>query len=85
MRNACMATMRPQRTIGEIAFAVALSAVAATLAAIGGFFGAAVLCGLLPDEAGEAGLVLAPATALVLAVVVFSIFYWKIITYGEGS
>jgi len=81
-----MSTERSQRTIGEIFFAVALSAVAAALAAIAGFVGAIFLCAkLLTGEAGEAALVLAPATAVVLAVVVFSIFYGKIITYGEDS
>ncbi len=81
-----MATVRSQSTIGEIAFAVALSAVAAALAALAGFVGAIYLCAkLLTGEASEAALVLAPATAVVLAVVVFSICYRKIITYGEGS
>jgi Mn2+/Fe2+ NRAMP family transporter len=80
-----VATLGPQRTIGETVFAIALSAVAAALAAIAGFAGAAILCGLLPDEAGESGLILAPFTALVLAAIVFFICYRKIITYGEGS
>jgi Mn2+/Fe2+ NRAMP family transporter len=80
-----VANLRSQRTIGEVVFAAALSAVAAALAAIAGFAGAAVLCGLLPGEAGESGLILAPASALVVAAVVFTICYRKIVTYGEGS
>lgn len=75
-----------KRTIGEIIFAIVLSAVAAALAAVAGFVGATFLCAkLLSGEAGEAALVLAPVTALVLAVIAFSICFRKIITYGESS
>jgi hypothetical protein len=74
------------RTIGEIIFAIVLSAVAAAIAAAAGFVGAAFLCAkLLSGEAGEAALILDPATALVLAVVAFFICFRKIITYGESS
>lgn len=81
-----MTTLRSQRTIGEIIFAIALSSVAAAIAAVAGFIGAAFLCSkLLSGEAGEAALVLDPAAAVVLAVVAFFICFRKIITYGEGS
>jgi hypothetical protein len=74
------------RTIGEIVFAFVLSAVAAFFAAVIGFVGAALLCAnLLRGEAGEAGLILAPAAAFMLAVVAFSICFRKIITYGDSS
>jgi hypothetical protein len=74
------------RAIGEIVFAFVLSAVAASLAAVIGFVVAALLCvKLLSGEGREAGLVLAPATALVFAVVTFSICFRKVITYGESS
>jgi uncharacterized membrane protein len=81
-----MSTARSQRTIGEIIFAIVLSGVAAAIAAVAGFVGAAFLCAkLLIGEAGEAALVLDPATALVLAVVAFSVCFRKIITYGDSS
>ncbi len=77
---------RPRPAIGEIVFAIVLSLVVASLAAVAGFFGAAFLCAkLLSGEAGEAALVLAPATAAVLAMVAFSICFRKIITYGDSS
>ena len=81
-----MSTARSQRTIGEIIFAIVLSAVAAAIAAVAGFVGAAFLCAkLLSGEASEASLVLAPATAVLLAMVAFYICFRKIITYGESS
>ena len=81
-----MSTEPSQRTTGEIVFAIALSAVAAGLAAVAGFVGASFFCAeLLSGEAGEAALVLDPATAVILAVVAFFICYRKIITYGENS
>jgi ABC-type nickel/cobalt efflux system permease component RcnA len=81
-----MSTARSHRTIGEIIFAIVLSAVAAAIAAAAGFVGAALLCAkLLSGEAGEASLVLAPATAVVLAMVAFYICFRKIITYGDSS
>jgi len=81
-----VANGRPRPTIGEIVFAIVLSLVVASLAAVAGFFGAAVLCAkLLSGESGEAALVLAPATAGLLAMVTFSICFRKIITYGESS
>jgi hypothetical protein len=77
---------RSRPTIGEIVFAIVLSLVVASLAAVVGFFGAAVLCAkLLSGESGEAVLVLAPATAFALALVAFSICFQRIITYGENS
>jgi hypothetical protein len=77
---------RPRPTIGEIVFAIVFSLVVASLAAVAGFFGAAFLCAkLLSGEAGEAALVLAPATAAVLAMVAFSICFRTIITYGDSS
>jgi hypothetical protein len=77
---------RPRPTIGEIVFAIVLSLVVASSAAVAGFFGAAFLCAkLLSGESGEAALVLAPATALALAIAAFSICFRKIITYGESS
>ena len=76
----------PRPTIGEIVFAIVLSLVVASLAALAGFFGAAFLCAkLLSGESGEAALVLAPATAGVLAIVAFFICFRKVITYGERS
>jgi len=81
-----MSTVRSQRTIGEIIFAIVLSAVVAAIAAAAGFVGAALLCAkLLSGEASEASLVLAPATAMVLAMAAFYICFRKIITYGESS
>jgi len=81
-----LSTVRSQPTIGEIVFAIALSSAAAAIAAVAGFVGAALLCAmLLSGEAGEGGLVLAPATALVLAAVAFYICFRRIITYGEIS
>lgn len=77
---------RSRPTIGEIAFAIALSLVVASLAALAGFFGAAFLCAkLFSGESREAGLVLAPATAIALALVAFSICFQRIIAYGENS
>ena len=77
---------RSRPTIGEIVFASVLSTVAASIAAVVGFVGAAFLCAkLLSGEAGEAALVFDPAAALVLAVVAFSICFRKLITYGESS
>lgn len=76
----------PRPTIGEIVVAIVSSLVVATLAAVAGFFGAAFLCAkLLSGESGEAGLVFAPATALALGMVAFSICFRKIITYGDSS
>ena len=81
-----MYSVSPQRTIGEIVFAIVLSVVAAGLAAIAGFVGASFLCAeLLRGETGEAVLVLAPATALVLAAVAFYACFRKFITHGESS
>jgi hypothetical protein len=81
-----VSTEHSQPTKGEIFFAIALSAVAATLAAVAGFVVASFLCAeILSGEAGEWGLVLDPATAVLLGAVVFSICYRKIITYGESS
>ena len=81
-----MSTGGPHSTVGENIFAIVLSAVAAAIAGIAGFVGATFLCAkLLSGEATEVGLILAPATAFVLAVVVFSICFRKIITYGERS
>ena len=81
-----MSTEHSQRTIGEIVFAIVLSAMAAALAAIAGFVGAVFLCAkLFSGETREAALILGPATALVLAVVAFSICFRKIITYGDSS
>ena len=77
---------RAQRTIGEVIFAIVLSLIVASLAAVAGFFGVAFLCAkLLIGESGEAALVLAPATAGVLAIAAFSICFRKIITYGDSS
>lgn len=77
---------RPRPTIGEIVFALAVSLVVASLAAVAGFLGAAFLCAkLFSGESREAGLVLAPATAIALALAAFSICFWKIITYGDDS
>jgi hypothetical protein len=79
-------TNRSQRTIGELIFAIVLSAVVAAIAAAAGFVGAAFLCAkLLSGEAGEAALVLDPAVALVLAAIAFSICFRKLITNGESS
>jgi hypothetical protein len=81
-----MSTERSQRTIGEFVFAIVLSVIAAAIAAVAGFVGAAFLCAkLLSGESGEAALILDPAAALILAVIAFSICLRKIITYGDDS
>lgn len=73
-------------TIGEVCFALALSAFAAALAAVAGFVGAIFFCAkLLSGEAREAALILAPATAAGLAVVAFFFCFRKIISHGEVS
>lgn len=77
---------RPRPTIGEFVFAIVLSLVVVSSVAVAGFFGAAFLCAkLLIGKAGEAALMLAPATALALAMVAFSICFRKIITNGQSS
>jgi hypothetical protein len=77
---------RPRPTISEIVVAIVSSLVVASLAAVGGFLGAAFLCAkLLSGESGEAALVLAPALAFALSIAAFSICFRKIITYGESS
>ena len=71
-------------TSGEIAVAILMSCAAAAVAAIVGFVGAIFLCAkLLSGESSESALILAPATALVLAVVVFVFSFRKITHYGE--
>jgi len=81
-----MSTVRSHPTVGEIVFAIALSSVAAAIAAVAGFVGAAFLCPvLLSGEASEASLVLAPATAAVLAMAAFYVSFRKITTYGQSS
>ncbi len=71
-------------TVGESIVAALISGVAAVIAAIVGFVGEIFICQtLLRGEMTEWALVLAPATALVLAVSVFVIALRKIGTYGE--
>ena len=79
-----ISTVRSHMTIGETAIAIVLSAVAAIIAAVAGFVGTIFLCAkLLSGEASEASLVLAPATAVLLATAAFYICFRKIITYGD--
>lgn len=77
---------RRRQTIGEIVFAIVLSSIVASLAAVAGFFVAAFLCAkLLRGESGEAILVLAPGAALASAMVAFSISFKNVIAFGEDS
>ena len=72
-------------TVGESIVTVLMSGVAAAIAAIVGFVGAIFLCQtLLHGEMTEWALVLAPATALIFAVIVFVTVLRKIGTYGES-
>ena len=80
-----MMSLPMKSTAGEILVAVLMSGVAAVFAAVVGFVGAIFLCSkLFSGEARESALILAPATALVLAFAVFVFAFRKISTYGEG-
>jgi hypothetical protein len=73
-----------QSTVGESFVAILISGVAAALEAVLRFVGAIFLCGmLLRGEMSEWALILAPATAIVLAVAVFLFAFRMITTYGE--
>jgi uncharacterized membrane protein len=73
-------------TFGENIFATVLSGIAAALAGIVGFVGGIFICDwLFAGEMTEWALIIAPATALVMAVISFVIVYRKIITYGNPS
>lgn len=72
-------------TVGEIFIAFLISGVVAVLAAIVGFFAGVLLPNiLLRGEATEAGLVLAPAMALIFGAAVFVFAFRKLCKYGEG-
>jgi hypothetical protein len=71
-------------TLGESLVAVLMAGVAAFFAAILGFVGAAWFCSaLLSGEMGEWGLVVAPPTALIAAIVAFVAVFHKIRSYGD--
>jgi hypothetical protein len=66
--------------LGEIIFATVLSALAAVLAAVVGFVGAIALSSaLFSGEATESALVLAPASALGMAVIAFIVSFRKLL------
>jgi hypothetical protein len=70
---------------GELFFAFLISAVAAVLAAVVRFFAGVLLPNIfLRGEATEAGLVLAPAMALIFGAVVFVFAFRKLSKYGES-
>jgi len=74
-----------KHTIGEMIFAFALSAVAAVFAGVVGFMGGVFYCDIrFSGEMTQWALVVAPASALVMAVLAFVVVFWKIATYGEA-
>jgi hypothetical protein len=79
-----MMSLAMKSTPGESFFAFLISAIVAVLAAVVGFFAGVLLPNiLLRGEATEAGLVLAPAMALIFGGVVFVLAFRKLSKYGE--
>jgi hypothetical protein len=71
-------------TFGESIVAVVMASVASVFAAVLAFVGAAWLCSaLLSGEMGEWGLVVAPPTAVIAAIVAFAAVFHKIRSYGD--
>ncbi|MGA9586421.1 MAG: hypothetical protein WBQ95_13900 [Terracidiphilus sp.] len=71
--------------VSETVFALVMSGVAATFAAAVGFVsGIALSEGFFNGEMTQWALILAPATAVVFAVMSFIFVFRKISTYGES-